>query len=109
MEKVYPTLSFKERDRRWKNVREIMKARKLDCLVVPGLRSRERIDGYLSNDQAEGIAVFPLEGEPTYLARSNRFIRHMVNRSRGVVSWIEDWRGGPSGAGFGCANLKLTR
>lgn len=97
MEKVYPTLSFKERDRRWKNVREMMKARKLDCLVVPGLRSRERLDAYLSNDQAEGIVLFPLEGEPTYLARHSRFIRHMVNRSRGVASWIEDWRGGPSG------------
>ncbi len=93
----YPTLSFQERDRRWNNVRTLMKEQKLDCLVVPGLRSRERLDAYLSNDQAEGIVVFPPEGEPTYLARHSRFVRHMVNCSRGVASWIEDWRGGPSG------------
>jgi Xaa-Pro dipeptidase len=94
----YPTLSLKERDRRWKNVREMMKTRNLDCLIVPGLRGREQLEGYLSNDNVQGMVVFPREGKLTYLARNTRIIRNMENCLRGIPSWIDDWRDGASGA-----------
>lgn len=67
MEPVYPTLSLRERDRRWRLVRGLMKMRGLDCLIVAGLNSRERLEYYLANDVGHGIVVFPLEGAPTYL------------------------------------------
>ena len=83
MKSTYPTLSLKERDRRWKNVREMMKAGDLECLIVPGLKSREQLEVYLSNDNAQGIVVFPLEDEPSYIARNTRIIR---NREIGPTS-----------------------
>jgi Xaa-Pro aminopeptidase len=97
MTSLHPTLSLKERDRRWKNVREMMKANRLDCIIVPGLRGREQLEGYLSNDAVQGIVVFPLEGPPTYLARNTRIIRNMENSLRGIPAWIGDIRDGASG------------
>ena len=100
-EKMKPTLSLQERDRRWKLVRELMKARGLDCLIVAGLSGREKAEGYLSNDYVEGIVVFPLEGEPIYLTWTAFWkVRNMENISRGGTSWIEDWRVGCTGAGL---------
>lgn len=62
-------LTQEERDRRWKKVREAMKMRGLDCLVVwgstggfGGLASNLR---YLTNTTEQGYMVFPIEGEPT--------------------------------------------
>ena len=57
MERDHPTLSLRERDRRWKNIRELMKAKSLDCLIVAGLKGCEQLEGYLSNDYAQGIVV----------------------------------------------------
>ena len=36
-----PTLSLKERDRRWTRIRQLMADKGLDCLIVPGLNGRE--------------------------------------------------------------------
>ena len=99
MSKIYPTLSLKERDRRWGLVRELMKNKGLDCLIVAGLRGRAQFDGYLTNEVYMGIVVFPLSGEPTYLTWNAMFItRHMEHRSRGETPWIEDIRVGTAGA-----------
>lgn len=100
MERDYPALSLRERDRRWKNIRGLMKAKGLDCLIVAGLKGREQLEGYLSNDYAQGIVLFPLVGEPAYLARNTRILRNMENCLRGVPSWIDDWRGGGLASGL---------
>ena len=98
MNKIYPTLSLKERDRRWGLARELMKNKGLDCLIVVGLRGRGQFDGYLTNEVYMGIVVFPSEGKPTYLTWNAMFItRHMEHCSRGEIPWIEDIRVGTAG------------
>lgn len=97
-ETSYPTLSLKERDWRWKRVRELMAANKLDCLILAGLNSFQQFERYLSNDHQGGIVLFPLKGDPTYLVRSNMdVISNMEDLREGGNSWIEDWRGGVTG------------
>jgi hypothetical protein len=83
-------LDEKERDRRWKKVREMMGKRNLGCLVLYGtfgLYSGMLIGSirYLSNGDSvtgEGYLVFPLEGEPTLFTFAGR--PH--------ASWIADNR-----------------
>jgi len=62
-------LNLKERDRRWKVVREEMEKRGLECLIVWGSFGRFHHFGanirYLSNLAQEGYIVFPLEHDPT--------------------------------------------
>ena len=92
-ETAYPTLSLRERDRRWSKVRDLMKAKELDCLLVAGLHGREQFDGYFTNDHMQGVVVFPLEGDPTCLTwTASHIIRHMENSSRGGAPWVEDMR-----------------
>ena len=96
-ETAYPTLSLRERDRRWSKVRDLMKAKELDCLLVAGLHGREQFDGYFTNDHMQGVVVFPLEGDPTCLTwTASHIIRHMENSSRGGAPWVEDIRVGPT-------------
>lgn len=98
MKKTYPSLSLQERDRRWKLVREFMKTRGLECVILAGLNSPQEHERYLANDRQHGIVVFPLEGEPTYLVRSNMYVvANIENLRRGDTSWIDDWRGGATG------------
>ncbi len=98
MKEVYPTLSLKERDRRWSLTRELMKARGVDVLIVPGLMGGQAFDAYLSGESGHGIVVFPREGELTYLVPTlSPIIRHMEDGLRGGVSWLEDWRIGTAG------------
>jgi Xaa-Pro aminopeptidase len=100
MKEVEPILSLAERDRRYRVVREWMKASGLDCLIVAGCNG-ELIDIYFSNDSANAIVVFPLESEPIYLVWSaSRVIRMMEYSQRGVTPWIEDYRVGSSGVGL---------
>jgi len=99
MKRVCPTLSLKERDRRWLLARELMKEKRLDCLIAAGLQAREQLDGYFTNDAVNGIVLFPLEGEPTCLTWSGSMvIRHMVNLERGGEAWVNDIRVGPTSA-----------
>jgi Xaa-Pro aminopeptidase len=78
-----------------------MRLKGVDCLVVAGLKGREELDGYLSNDYAEGIVLFPLEGAPLHLTWvGTRIIRSMESASRGNVQWIEDIRVGVIGQGL---------
>lgn len=88
-----PTLSLRERDRRWGLVRGMMRENDLDCLVLAGLSGREAYEGYLTNDTASGIVVFPLEGDPIYLVwSSTRVFKNMQGSLTGGASWIENWQ-----------------
>ena len=62
-----PTLSLRERDRRWAAVRGLMREQGVDCLLVAGFRSREMYESYVSDDYNEGAVVFPLDGDPVVL------------------------------------------
>lgn len=99
MQAQRPTLSLGERDRRWKLVRELMSSMQVDCLIVAGLTGMWRFDTYLAGEHADGIVVFPLEVEPTYLTWTPTYIsRHMENQKRFGVGWIDKWRVGTNGA-----------
>jgi Xaa-Pro dipeptidase len=101
MEEVYPVLSLRERERRWKRVKGLMKENALNCLIVAGLSSREQLEGYLTNEYCHGVVVFPLEGEPTYLTwSSGNILRHIENLDRGGTPWINDIRVGVTGTAW---------
>ena len=91
-----PMFSLKERDRRWTLVRRFMKEKGLDCLLVAGLQDRAQYDCFLSYEPGQGVVIFPLEGEPTYLTwHGSKVGRHVENYThRGITPWIEDWRVG---------------
>jgi Xaa-Pro dipeptidase len=95
MKAVGPTLSIRERDRRWQLTRELMKEKNIDCLILAGLQAREQLDAYYTNDAVFGVVIFPLEGEPTCLTWSGSIvIRHITNLSRGGTAWVRDIRVG---------------
>ncbi len=70
-------LSLNERDRRWKLVRESMKKRGLEALVVWGSFGRSGNYNanlrYLSNARMEGYLVFPIAAEPELVTFSIHF------------------------------------
>jgi len=76
-----------------------MNAFGVKCLIVPGLKGREQLEGYLSNDPAEGIVVFPLEGTPVVISwTGTRITRQMEEDAQGKSAWIDDIRIGPYGS-----------
>jgi len=92
-----PTLSLKERDRRWELARGLMKEKGLDCLIVtPGntYYSPDYYDAWLTDDNATGTVIFPLNGEPSYIVWSpmHGTIRMLENKKRGIKPWMEDYR-----------------
>lgn len=98
MKKDRPVLSLKERDRRWKAVRDLLKAKGVDCLILAGLFGWENCDAYLTNESGRGIVIVPSQGEGTYLASNALSVAgHEENILRGGVSWVDDWRSGPGG------------
>ena len=95
-----PTLSLAERDRRWGRVRELMRERGLDGLLVAGFRSREMYETYISDDYNEGCVVFPLEGDPVVITWANlRVMRARWSQERGTALWVSDYRVATSGDG----------
>ena len=93
-----PSLSTRERDRRWKNVRDLMRSRNLDGLIVGGFRGREHFESYLTDDYVEGVVIFPLDGDPTVLTwTGSRVSRAQESYSRGVAAWVSDYRVGLQG------------
>ena len=95
MEIEYPTLSLRERDRRWGLCRELMKSVGLDCLMVAGLNGMEQLDGYITNDFMHGMVFFSQDEEPTFLTWSASYItRHMEDIRRGGTGWLSDIRVG---------------
>ena len=98
-EEKWPGLSEKERDRRWELVRNMMKAKGLECLVVFGLKSREQFDNYLTNDRTGSIVIFPLEGELVHLVWHPQWITsHIESARRAESSWVRDMRVGTNGS-----------
>ncbi len=85
----FPTLSLKERDRRWDFARKMMRENDVKCLLVLG----DGADNYFTNDEGS-IVIFPVEGEPVAVAGDNSFRAGswLQNEERGEVSWVKDWR-----------------
>jgi len=98
MKTEYPVLSLNERDRRWLKVREMMRQKGVECLLLGGFKSREQLEGYLTNDYPEGVVIFPLEGDPVCLSwTGTRITRQMESTLRGFPAWVEDMRVGVTG------------
>lgn len=95
-----PTLSLAERDRRWNKIRSFMKDEGLGALVVPGLRSRESFENWVSGESIEGAVVFPLEGEPIYLTWIAFRIVGRDDPQNDREYWIRDIRSGLIGPGI---------
>lgn len=89
----FPTLSLKERDRRWNIARRIMQDNKVECLFVPTEAGGAGADNFFTND-GPATVIFPLEGEPIALmeARPELAASLLQNEERGEVSWVKDWR-----------------
>lgn len=62
----FPTLTLKERDRRWQAVRALMSSQGLDALVVFGW-GRTANDSYLTNEASHTIVLFTAEEDPLRL------------------------------------------
>ena len=93
-----PVLSLAERDRRWARVRQLMRERSLDALLVAGFRAREMYETYISDDYNEGCVVFPLEGEPVVITWAHlRVMRARWSAERGSKLWVDDYRVATSG------------
>ena len=90
-----PRLSLAERDRRWAVMREEMKRKDLDCLVLCGLPcewdSKIADARYLSpvaGNAEFNFLVFPREGEPTSFILMPTFLEYWA-RSQ---DWVKDIR-----------------
>jgi Xaa-Pro aminopeptidase len=95
-----PVLSLAERDRRWANVRGLMRERGFEGLLVAGFRSREMYETYISDDYNEGCVIFPLEGDPVVITWAYlRVMRAHWSRERGAALWVDDYRVATSGMG----------
>ena len=95
-----PILSLAERDRRWARVRDLMRERGFDGLLVAGFRSREMYETYISDDYNEGCVIFPLEGDPVVITWAHlRVMRARWSQERGTKLWVDDYRVATSGTG----------
>jgi hypothetical protein len=71
-----PILSLTERSRRWARVRNLMRERGFDGLLVAGFRSREMYETYITDDYNEGCVIFPLEGNPVVITWAHLRVMH---------------------------------
>ncbi|TFL15529.1 aminopeptidase P family protein [Pusillimonas caeni] len=95
---VGPTLSLKERDRRWAGLRHLMAEQDLDAIVVGSFQGRERLESYLIDDFLDSVVVFPIEKDPTILTFSTaRASRIFESERRGIQPWASDVRIGFGG------------
>ncbi len=93
----YPTLSLKERDRRWGLVRKMMEENGVKALIaIPG-GLWDDPSSYLSNclwpRQAHTV-LFPLQGEPVSFGGFHLLPVDTLLKSEayGIESWVRDWR-----------------
>jgi Xaa-Pro dipeptidase len=94
-----PTLSLKERDRRWAGFRRLMCERALDAIVVGSFQGRERLESYLIDDFLDSVVILPVEAEPTVLTfAASRASRVFESERRGIQPWVRDFRIGFGGA-----------
>jgi Xaa-Pro aminopeptidase len=95
--KFVPIPSMKERDRRWKRIRESMVIHGLDCLVVWGSdammgawgEANFRYISGLNTNGGTGFVIFPLEAEPTAIV----WHPDMTVWWRKAHGWMDDIRG----------------
>jgi Xaa-Pro dipeptidase len=97
-----PVLTLRERDRRWTGIRDRMRRRGIDALVVGSFQGRERLESYLIDDFLDSVVILPIAGEPTALAfATGRVSRIYESERRGVAPWVADVRIGGGGKGVG--------
>jgi Xaa-Pro aminopeptidase len=95
-----PILSLTERNRRWARVRDLMRERGFDGLLVAGFRSREMYETYISDDYNEGCVIFPFDGDPVVITWAYlRVMRARWSQERGTALWVDDYRVATNGAG----------
>ena len=92
---LIPQPSLEERDRRYRNVRQEMARRGIDCLLLPAnsgrweqLQADSRYLSSIGGFATEVFTVFPLEGEVT---------AYVFNRAgwwKGAQKWVRDVRDG---------------
>jgi Xaa-Pro aminopeptidase len=89
----YPTLSLKERDRRWSLIRKMMKENEVEALIVlPGRPPFDDPTNYLTNSGSFWV-FFPLQGEPVAFGGGFYTIPSLMNsEAYGIESWVKDWR-----------------
>jgi Xaa-Pro aminopeptidase len=93
----YPTLSLKERDRRWGLIRKMMHEKDVRALVtIPG-GPWDDPSSYLTNylwPRHPHRVFFPLEGEPVAFVGFHSIPIDVILKSEsyGIESWVKDWR-----------------
>lgn len=95
----FPTLSLTERDRRWDVARKVMDECGVQALIIAGLRSRENLDAWITNEALLGLAVVPREGEPMYITPGHiRILGRYDSVGSQRERWVSDVRfGDPAG------------
>jgi Xaa-Pro aminopeptidase len=92
-------LSLRERDRRWAGLRDLMRLRQIDAVIVGSFQGRERLESYLIDDFLDSVVVLPVEADPTVLTFSpSRTSRVFESKRRGFEPWVDDFRIGFGGA-----------
>jgi Xaa-Pro dipeptidase len=92
-----PRFSLKERERRWAEIRKLMKKHDLDGLLICGAPSKwdftvanARFISQIGGNSTYTFVVFPLEGEPTcYIESSADCILDYFARAQ---DWVKDIR-----------------
>lgn len=91
---AYPTLSLKERDRRWAAVRAMLARHGLDGVVVFGT-GRDAADSYITNEAKRSVVLLPAKGEPVVFIGDVPLDRYDKPGQR-WQRWVEDWVAGDS-------------
>lgn len=95
MTSEFPTLSLKERDRRWAMLRAYMVREGQECLLVFGLKGREHYEGYVANETIEGTVIFPRESDPVLISWHPKMImRRLGSKNDQSRFWVKDSRSG---------------
>ncbi|MBT8162001.1 MULTISPECIES: M24 family metallopeptidase [Arthrobacter] len=85
----YPTLSLKERDRRWASVRGLLEREGLDGVVVFG-SGRDNADAYLTNEAKGAIVLLTPEDDPVLFLGDVPLNRFDAQASR-WERWVDEW------------------
>jgi Xaa-Pro aminopeptidase len=106
---AYPTLSLKEKDRRWAAVRAMLARHGLDGVVVFGT-GRDAADSYITNEAKRSVVLLPAKGEPVVFIGDVPLDRYDKPGQR-WQRWVEDWVPGDSIANVAAriGNLGLDR
>lgn len=90
-----PRFSLKERDRRWTEIRKLMKEKGLDCLLLCGwpfkwdyAQANARFVTQIGGNAAFNLVVFPLEGDPTSFISNFTMLEYWKR----AQDWVKDIR-----------------